>query len=525
MAVKRGSSGGGSGDSKQGLIITVVVLSLLSVILAVTTYIGFYNGDEKLKKDLKTAQDDVKNYDQDADWYKFQALSYRSYMGLDLSPKEKESLDTLRGKFDSGALKTRDLEAANVTKVIKEQLDDPTLKTELGKDGKIVVSYGWDTSNKQPLKTAKGQLEKELVKNVGQGKNFANEQAKTADLTKQLADEKAGLKKAKDDHANALKALTAEWEEKYQAKSKELEGLQIALKNKGDENAQLRAENEVDKKKHAAEIVKKDKEIKLLQQDILRKTEEAKNQQLATNVAEAKFVRLENDRPRGEVSLITGTGQTPFINLGSADKVRTGLRFTVHGVDNNGKPKLEAKATLEIIDIVKDHLSQARLIKVVDPGADPVLTGDKLFNPAWAPNRKKHVAIAGVVDLSGAHKDGLAEFMRELKRQDIEVDAYLDLKEATTKGEITRNTDFLILGEQPEDSSLHLSKDKMAQIAKETDAMTKAAARNAVPLVSLREFLAVTGYPQTKSGDTTNYNLHPNLSTGSSTSDRFKTPK
>src|SRR5439155_24153343 len=131
-------------------------------------------------------------------------------------------------------------------------------------------------------------------------------------------------------------------------------------------------ENDVDKKKNAAEVIKKDKEIKDLKGDVVRKEEEAKNQQLATNQAEAKFVRLENDKPRGEIALITGTGETPFINIGSADKVRTGLRFTVHGVDNNGKPKLEAKATLEIIDIVKDHQSQGRLINVVSPGADPV---------------------------------------------------------------------------------------------------------------------------------------------------------
>jgi hypothetical protein len=505
MAIKRGGSGGS--DSKQGLIIAMVAFILLSILLGVTTYLGF-SGQTQLAESEKKKEADRKSYEDGSDWYKFQALLYRSYLGQPLSEKEAGSLLLLRDKFDQNTLKPRDKdEQEPVNKIVRENLDK---------------SFAWDGPNKKPTTTADGQIKALTQKLDEQGKAmdalkkaFADEQTKTATLN-------ANLTKEKEAHLNALKALTAEWEEKYQAKSKELEGLQVALNKQGDDIAKLKLENEVDKKKHAAEIAKKDKEIKELNTEIVRKTEEAKNQQLASNVAEAKFVRLENDRPRGEISLITGTGQTPFINLGSADKVRTGLRFTVHGVDNNGKPKLEAKATLEIIDIVKDHLSQARLIKVVDPGADPVLTGDKLFNPAWDPNRKKHVAIAGVVDLSGAHKDGLAEFIRELKRQDIEVDAYLDLKEGTTKGEITHNTDYLILGEQPEDSTLHLSKDKMAQIAKETDTMTKTAARNAVPLISLREFLAVTGYLQTKPGETNNYNIHPNLSTGASTSDRFK---
>jgi hypothetical protein len=507
MAVKKGSSGGG-GDSKQGLIITLVVFVLLTILLGVTTYLGF-SGEADAKK-AKVEADKTKNeYEQGSDWYKFQALLYRSYLGQPLSEKEAGSLVLLRDKFDANTLKPRDKdEQEPVNKVVRENLDK---------------TFGWDKDNKKPATTAEGQIAALKQKLDEQGKNFANEQAKTAKLSKDLADEMQALKKAKEDHANALKALTAEWEAKYEAKSKELEGLQNANKAQGEQIAKLLLENEVDKKKNVAEVAKLNKEIKTLKDDLLRKEEETKNAQYASNLAEAKFVRLENDKPRGEISLITGTGQTPFINLGSADKVRSGLRFTVHGVDNNGKPKLEAKATLEIIDIVKDHLSQARLIKVVDPGADPVLPGDKLFNPAWDPNRKKHVAIAGVVDLSGAHKDGLAEFIRELKRQDIEVDAYLDLKEGTIKGEITRTTDFLILAEQPEDSSLHLSKDRLAQIAKETDTMTKTAARNAVPLITLREFMSVTGYPATKAGDTNNYNIiHPNLSTGTSTSDRFK---
>ncbi len=505
MAVRKGGSGGG--DSKQGLIITMVAFILMSILLGVTTYLGF-SGQTQLAESEKKKEADRDSYEKGSDWYKFQALLYRAYLGQPLSEKEAGSLVLLREKFDANALKPRDKdEQEPVNKIVRENLDK---------------SFGWDGPNKKPTMTADGQIKALMQKLDEQGKNFANEQAKTAKLTKDLADATAAFEKAKVDHANALKALTAEWQAKYDAKRKDVEDLQAANKQLAEERDKTRLESDADKKKNVAVVAKKDKEIKNLKDDVLRKEEEASAARLVTNQAEAKFVRLENDRPRGEVSLITGTGQTPFINLGSADKVRTGLRFTVHGVDNNGKPKLEAKATLEIIDIVKDHLSQARLIKVVDPGADPVLTGDKLFNPAWDPNRKKHVAIAGVVDLSGAHKDGLAEFIRELKRQDIEVDAYLDLKEGTPKGEITRNTDFLILGEQPEDSSLHLSKDKMAQIARETDTMTKTAARDAVPLISLREFLAVTGYPQAKSGDTTNYNIHPTLSTGASTSDRFK---
>jgi hypothetical protein len=506
MAARR-SGGGAAGDSKQGLIITLVVFILLTILLGVTTYLGF-SGKAQAEEAEKKKEADRKSYEDGSDWYKFQALLYRSYLGQPLTEKETGSLVLLRDKFDQNALKPRDKdEQEPVNKLVKEEL---------------VKSFGWDAPNKKPGSTADGQIKALQQKLTDQAKAteelkaaFAAEKAKTNKLNQDLA-------KEKDDHANALKALKDEWSAKLEENRKQLADLQAANKLQGEQIAKLHLENDTDKKKNQGELIKKDKDIKILKDDLLRKEQEATQEQLAKGQAEAKFVRLENDKPRGEISLITGTGQTPFINLGSADKVRTGLRFTVHGVDNNGKAKLEAKATLEIIDILKDHLSQARLIKVVDPGADPVVPGDKLFNPAWDPNRKKHVAIAGVVDLSGTHKDGLADFIRELKRQDIEVDAYLDLKEGTAKGEITRTTDYLILADQPEDSNLHLSKDKLTQLAQETDKMTKAAARNAVPLISLREFLSVTGYPAPKPGDTTNYNIHPNLPSVGTAADRFK---
>jgi hypothetical protein len=505
MAARKGGSGGG--DSKQGLIITLVIFVLLTIILGVTTYLGF-SGESDAKKAKAEADKTKSEYEGGSEWYQFQALLYRSYLGQPLTEKETARLGDLREKFDKSGLKPRDKEELDpVNKLVKEGLDK---------------TYGWDAANKKPVATADGQIKEKQQKLADQGKAmdelkaaFAAEQAKTAKLTKDLA-------KEKEDHANALKALKDEWAKKLDDNRTQLEDLQKGNKQLGDERAKVLDDKAADAKKNQLALVQKDKEIKGLKDEILRLKEEASQKQLQTSQEKATFVRLETDRPRGEITLINGLGQTPFINLGFADKVRTGLRFTVHGVDNNGKAKLEAKATLEIIDILKDHQSQTRLIKVLDPGADPVLVGDKLFNPAWDPNRKKHVAIAGIVDLSGAHKDGLAEFIRELKRQDVEVDAYLDLKEGTTKGEITRNTDYLILGEQPEESSLHFSKDKIAQLNQETDKMTKAATHNGVPLISLREFMAVTGYPAASTGDDNLRKLHPTLPAAGSTADRFK---
>ena len=46
---------------------------------------------------------------------------------------------------------------------------------------------------------------------------------------------------------------------------------------------------------------------------------------------------------------------------------------------------------------------------------------------------REHVAIIGLIDLMGDGKDNTAELVRNLTRQGIIVDAYLDLKDKTLK--------------------------------------------------------------------------------------------
>ncbi|HEY1860819.1 MAG TPA: hypothetical protein VGG61_10715, partial [Gemmataceae bacterium] len=255
-------------------------------------------------------------------------------------------------------------------------------------------------------------------------------------------------------------------------------------------------------------LAKKQKEIDDLRAKLERNEKETEQQKLDALQARGKFTRLENDKPRGEIMFLNGNGQTPFINLGSADNVKPGLRFTVHGIDANGKANLDAKATLEVIEVVKPHMSQGRLVAVVNQQSDPVIVGDKLFNPAWDPERKTHVAITGVVDLSGQKRDAVQEFIQELKKHNVEVDAYFDLREAEVKGEITRKTDFLILGDTLEDTNLRITRDKdrLAAANKKMKEMQDSATRNGVRSIQLRDFLSVTGNAPPPA-ETPNYNF------------------
>src|SRR5262249_23584964 len=110
-------------------------------------------------------------------------------------------------------------------------------------------------------------------------------------------------------------------------------------------------------------------------------------------------------------------GTKPYINLGSSDGVTTQVTFSIHSVGADGKLNPTPKGTLEVVRVIGAKQSQARVTSVKDAKNDPILKGDRLFNATWDPNRKKHVAIAGLADLGGDGTDSSEDFRRLMKRQ------------------------------------------------------------------------------------------------------------
>ncbi|HEV3118095.1 MAG TPA: hypothetical protein VGY58_13670, partial [Gemmataceae bacterium] len=170
----------------------------------------------------------------------------------------------------------------------------------------------------------------------------------------------------------------------------------------------------------------------------------------------------------------------------------------------------------EVVSVEGPHLAQAKIIEVTDPGRDPIVNGDLLINPAWSPTNRTHVAIAGLIDMTGEGRDQIDEFMRTLRREGIVVDAYLDLRDLQIKGAgLNLKTDYLIVGEAPnlveryetlakaaravsedkdepkgEDPRMARKRDIMAKMSE----MQRKATELGVTVVPLRRFAVLTGY-------------------------------
>ncbi len=181
------------------------------------------------------------------------------------------------------------------------------------------------------------------------------------------------------------------------------------------------------------------------------------------------------------------SGKQPFINLGSAEGVRPGLTFSIHGQGPDGRPIPASKGTLEVLNVVNDTMSQAQVVSVKDAFKDPILPGDYLYNPIFRPGGEQHVVIAGRIDMHGGKGDDLEEFERLLKRQNVVVDGYVDPQSGEVKGRLTVGTDYLILGDDSEVKDGTPAADSLKKLKEQ-------ARNNGVRIVPARDFLESIGY-------------------------------
>ena len=119
---------------------------------------------------------------------------------------------------------------------------------------------------------------------------------------------------------------------------------------------------------------------------------------------------------------------------------------------------------------------------------------------------KRHIAIAGLIDLTGDGLDDTQEFIRGIEKQDVVVDGYLDLREEDLtkpeafKGDMSFKTDYLVLGQIPEiDQGLALRQNdprlaRSQQVVVRLSDLQSQAGLKGITIVPARRFMALIGY-------------------------------
>ncbi|HTU88500.1 MAG TPA: hypothetical protein VMF69_00245 [Gemmataceae bacterium] len=456
------------GESKQGLIITLVFFILATLSLGVSTYFGF-SGQDKLEKDAKEAKQKEDTFKADRDYYKAQAMVFRGYMGMTDGMEGAETLNTLKGQLD-GSLGKSSKDNADVTKTLKA----------------LEAKYGWNGN--QPKESLEG-----AIKNLNtQLENLAAQQKKTKeDLDKakvELQKRDDDLKIARKEFEDSLNKLRDNFKQDFTKSDEQLNQFRSKVDQESQKLEEVRKQTEEAKKALEATVAKLEREKSDLKKLVERKQGEldefhAKNPESPANMrTDWKIVRMDN------------RGANPYINLGSADHVKSKLTFTIHGLGLDGRPNPQTKGTLEVINVLGPHLSQARITSVKDRNRDPIVENDVIYNPSWNPNLKKHVAIAGIIDLTGDGRDSLPEFMRSLERQNIVVDAYVDPRDGSIKGRLTYQTDYLILGGASDRADSPQAGESEKRVSEGRKQMQDEAKKYGVAVKSLLSYLEMIGY-------------------------------
>src|SRR5262245_9130924 len=150
-------------DSRQGLIIALVIAVLFVIGLAVSTYYGFA-GQEDLAKKEKDARTAEANAKKSRDWYQFLATQYKTYVGYP-SKQDLNDLSALRGRYESGAIGKGESNFAENDAVIKK-LDDRSV-------------LGWNLVESRPIITASEKIDTLAAENRDLRKKLEAAQAET----------------------------------------------------------------------------------------------------------------------------------------------------------------------------------------------------------------------------------------------------------------------------------------------------------------------------------------------------------
>jgi hypothetical protein len=462
-------------SKQQALIIALVCFVVLSLGLGVATYYGFA-GQEELKKQAADAKKEKEAQANRGDWEQFQALSLKTHLGHNLTKEDQEALAALGKKYDAGK--------GSLGKDEKSYADGKSLLDRLSHD------MGWDPKKQQPVDTyfqKKDALENEVILLRSQ------------------------LNKAQEDFAKAREKLDGELKSTQASK----EEADKALTNSKTELANTQKEKSVAFATLQKTVEERDDEINELKKEVNRLQDErggltkkwqkrerdlnTQNEKLKDQLAPPSLE--DYNRPKARIVKLDRTGTIAYIDIGSADNVKPPLTFSVMGMGPNGRANEVRKGAVEVMSAPGAHVSEVRITDVTDPGRNPITEGDQLFNPSWSPGLKIHVALTGLIDLTGTGKDDTADFVRGLERQGIVVDAYLDLKDMTVKGNgISRQTDYLVLGEQPGVEGTQMIREgdpgveRKQALYKKVAEMKTEAANEGVAIVPLRRYLSMIGY-------------------------------
>lgn len=510
MAKRQEESGPGT-----GLILVLVFFILASLVLGVTTYMGF-NGQTELEAQAKTAKEEAKKAADNAAEQTLRRNVARAALGTE-TPENRQEL--------TGAPQAQQANVLDEIRLINDQLGKAGAVPGKG-SFTIPVGGGEGAPAVAPAKTIP-QIAKEWYKIAEDYKakfDAAERARKTAESS--LAASQAQQEKDKQAFDAAVAALNGQMKAKIEAMDKAFTNLKTVADQKGIEFKKIEDQ-------WAEEKARLEEQVAGIRNDLMverKRRMQAENPD-PSDIAK-RFERIDIARLAERMGTISDKSGT-FVSLTFSQKITLlpGQTFVVIPANTSLVEVIERekglekvhherislgprepftgneliKGMVEVTEVTGPYAARARITHETAPIRSPLTRGDQIFNMTLSSGEKEHVAFAGIVDLDGDGRPDTDAFIRLLEKNNLIIDSYLDLKTGEIRGKgMNSGTRLLILGT---DVPVEVGRVKT---------MVKAARTNGTQLIDSRVFMSLIGVKPPKGATPPNYagvNLGPSEET------------
>ena len=254
---------------------------------------------------------------------------------------------------------------------------------------------------------------------------------------------------ADSDVANARKA--------QQVAEEKASEIQKKLDNERQLFAQDRERINKEKEDTSDTLTKKVQEFNAFQQlkskEISQLTRELTDRENTIQVQKLRLNILQSDRIESVQGRITAVrGDVVNINLGREDALRAGVTFGVIDQTETRLQDAEVMATIQVTKVFGAHLSEARI--VLRPSIEnPIIPGDMIYSPFWAPGRRVKIGLAGEIDIDGDKRpdnDGLKGMIRAAGADVV----YEVTSTGIEQGKLDASIRFLVMDDEPDDEEI-----------------------------------------------------------------------
>ncbi len=419
----------------QGLHIILIVFVMLTIVLGVTSYVFYRRSDEAALR-AETNADEAGKLSNDNAKLEDDLNALKRMIGAN----ESEKVVEINKQFEE------DMKNYGSAYPADARFYSPLLEKML----KTIEEKNTDLSSaKEEIKRLDNLYAQREESKDPQLKQFAEARDKAA---KDLAEERT--------------KFTSEVERKNVEAEKLHEQMQQQRKTSADKIAQVRSE--------------------------LQKTESLADKRGTVIDKQAEiieeFTKGKIEAPDGEVLWANQREGTVWINLGRADALRRQVTFSVYPAGNTNLTVDDKKGSVEVTHVLGEHLAEARVLE--DEVGDPIVPGDKIHTVLWNAGRKRHFALAGLIDLDGDGRSDLDKMIDIIRLNGGEVDCYIaDKGEKANQvvGEIDVNTNALILGKAPDERGEPAQLDAYTKILREAGQLR-------TPTVQLGDMLQRMGW-------------------------------